>query len=57
MKKRQSNFELLRIVCMFLIVAGHVTWQTKFSYSELDLIHRVSIQSLWMGGELEVGAF
>lgn len=57
MKKRQSNFELLRIVCMFLIVAGHVTWQTKFSYSELDLIHRVSIQSLWMGGELGVWGF
>ncbi|KWU04925.1 hypothetical protein AEL95_00015 [Lactobacillus crispatus] len=57
MKKRQSNFELLRIICMFLIVAGHVTWQTKFSYSELDLIHRTSIQSLWIGGELGVWGF
>ena len=57
MKRRQSNFELLRIICMFLIVAGHVTWQTKFSYSELDLIHRTSIQSLWMGGELGVWGF
>lgn len=42
MKKRQSNFEPLRIICMFLIVAGHVTWQTKFFYSELNLVHRVS---------------
>lgn len=57
MKKRQSNFELLRIICMFLIVAGHVTWQTKFSYDELNLVHRVSIQSLWMGGELGVWCF
>lgn len=40
MKKRQSNFELLRIICMFLIVAGHVTWQTKFSYDELNLVHQ-----------------
>lgn len=57
MKKRQSNFELLRIICMFLIVAGHVTWQTKFSYNELNLLHRISIQALWMGGELGVWGF
>ncbi len=57
MKKRQSNFELLRIISMFLIVAGHVTWQTKFSYTDLSLFHRVSIQSLWMGGELGVWGF
>ena len=57
MKKRASNFELLRIISMFLIVAGHVTWQTKFSYNELNLLHRISIQALWMGGELGVWGF
>ncbi len=57
MQKRQSNFEILRIICMFLIVAGHVTWQTKFAYNELSIVHRVSIQSLWMGGELGVWGF
>lgn len=33
MEKKASNFELLRIISMFLIVAGHVTWQSKFSYN------------------------
>ena len=57
MEKKASNFELLRIISMFLIVAGHVTWQSKFSYNELNLLHRISIQALWMGGELGVWGF
>ncbi|WP_251717090.1 acyltransferase [Lactobacillus agrestimuris] len=57
MKKRLSNLELLRIVSMFLIVLGHTTWQTKFSYSTMPLAHKVSIQSLWIGGEMGVWAF
>lgn len=31
MEKRQSNFELLRILCMFLIVGFHIVDQTKMS--------------------------
>ena len=29
LEKRQSNFELLRIVCMLLIMGLHITRQTK----------------------------
>ncbi|RVU70942.1 MULTISPECIES: acyltransferase [Lactobacillus] len=57
MKKRASNFELLRIISMFLIVLGHVTWQTKFNYNDMSLFHKLSIQGLWMGGELGVWCF
>lgn len=57
LKKRKSNFELLRIISMFLIVLGHVTWQTKFAYNNMTLLHKVSIQSLWTGGELGVWGF
>lgn len=27
-EERKSNIELLRIICMFLIIAGHLTWQS-----------------------------
>ncbi|MCT3487413.1 hypothetical protein EFR34_09820 [Lactobacillus delbrueckii subsp. lactis] len=56
-KVRQSNFELLRIISMFLIVLGHVTFQTKFVYPRQAVLHNVSIQSLWIGGKLGVWEF
>lgn len=31
LKRRQSNFELLRIICMFLIVGFHITGQTQMN--------------------------
>ncbi len=30
-EKRQSNFELLRILCMVLIVGYHITGQTRMN--------------------------
>lgn len=56
-KKRQSNFELLRIISMFLIVLGHVTWQTHFSFPINSPIKNTAIQSLWIGGEFGVWLF
>lgn len=57
LKQRQSNFELLRIISMFLIVLGHVTYQTKFIYPKQTILHNVSIQALWIGGKLGVWEF
>lgn len=56
-KKRQSNFELLRIISMFLIVLGHVTWQTHFKFPLNSPVKNTAIQSLWIGGEFGVWLF
>lgn len=48
MKKRKSNLELLRIIAMFLIVLGHVTWQTDYSYKISENFLSVLLtQMLW----------
>lgn len=56
--KRKSNFELLRIISMFLIVVSHVTWEGNFSFSDKSRIFgNASIQSLWMFGQIGVISF
>lgn len=58
MKKRKSNLELLRIIAMFLIVLGHVTWQTDYSYKISENFLSVLLtQMLWIGGPLGVTIF
>ena len=50
-KKRNSNFELLRILAMVLIVASHFAAHGGFSFSNTDIsFNRIWIQLLEMGG-------
>ena len=57
-QKRESNFELLRIISMFLIVVNHFCVHTGFLFSENQLtINQLYIQFIQMGGKLGVVAF
>lgn len=57
MTNRNSSYDLLKIISIFLIVLGHVTWQTNFYYDSSCMLKNVFIQSLWIGGELGVYCF
>lgn len=55
---RNSNIELLRIVCILIIVAHHFSIHPKwdFDYGRIT-INRVFLQSLCIGGKLGVNCF
>lgn len=57
MKVRQSNFELLRILAMFLIVAHHYSVHGGWSYPVGFDMHKFYVQSLSFGGKLGVNLF
>ncbi|MFA0438587.1 acyltransferase family protein [Vibrio sp. 10N.222.51.C12] len=54
---RQSNFELLRILAMFLIVAHHYSVHGGWNYPIGFEIHKFYAQSLSIGGKLGVNFF
>ncbi len=56
-KPRSSNFELLRIVCMFLIVAHHYSVHSYFSFENTLSFNRILVQILSLGGKLGVNVF
>lgn len=57
-RKRSSNFELLRIITMILIVASHFTSLGKFQFSnETISINRLWIQFMTMSGKIGVNVF
>ncbi len=57
-KKRTSNFELLRIIMMILIVASHFACHGKFGFSEDTIsINRLWIQFTTIGGKIGVNVF
>ena len=58
-KIRQSNFELLRIVCMILILMSHCDDFFGLSnlYSETIGINKIITDFLHMGGSIGVGCF
>lgn len=57
-KIRNSNFELLRILSMLLIIAHHFAVHGVFSYGTDDLsMNRFWIQLLHMGGKIGVNIF
>ena len=58
MAKRQSNFELLRIVAMLMIVFHHFAYHGAFNYDSTS----ISISYFWysliiMGGKIGVNIF
>lgn len=55
-KERSSNFELLRIVCMLMIVMFHAAFKGKFGESG-GLADSLIIKSFWFLGELGVNVF
>ena len=58
LKKRTSNFELLRIIMMLLIVASHFASHGKFEFSnETISINRLWIQFITIGGKIGVNIF
>lgn len=56
--RRQSNIELLRIICMLMIIAHHFSVHSGFDFSADPLsLSRVWTQVLWSGGKVGVDVF
>lgn len=54
---RQSNFELLRMISMFLIVSTHLTNQSGIASSNISGFNRVFTDFLSSGGRISVNLF
>ena len=54
--QRQTNFELLRILAMFLIVSFHLSFKSGFSFDEPSA-DTLLVKTLWLLGELGVNLF
>ena len=56
--QRKSNFELLRIFCMLMIVASHFGLYTPFQFSATTItMNRLWMQLLQIGGNVGVNIF
>lgn len=55
-KIRMSNFELLRILCMFLIVAHHFSVHSTFS-NDISVVNLCLVRALRIGGKLAVNVY
>lgn len=55
MKKRNSNIELMRIVCILLVVAHH--YSVHGGWGELSDVNRNIIRLIGIGGKLGVNCF
>lgn len=56
--QRKSNFELLRILCMLMILASHFALYTPFEFATTTItINRLWMQFLQIGGHIGVNAF
>lgn len=55
--KRQSNFELLRIICMLLIIGHHLAVHGNYPYTENVVINDYIIRLFTIGGKLGVNIF
>lgn len=56
--KRQSNFELLRIIAMLMIIGHHFAVHTGFTFSENIITpERAYLQLISMGGKLGIDLF
>lgn len=54
---RDSNFELLRIVLMLMIVAHHFTVHSGFSFSNSFLFNKIFLAFFGSGGKIGVNGF
>lgn len=56
--KRQSNFELLRIVAMLMIVCHHFSFHGGFAFTNTEInISRIWVNLLSMGGKIGVDIY
>lgn len=56
--QRKSNFELLRIVAMLMIIAHHFSVHGDFKFqTDVITINRLWIQFIWIGGKIGVDIF
>ncbi len=56
-KTRESNFELLRIICMILIIMHHYALYSGFNFSTDITINRIIVQIITIGGKIGVNVF
>ncbi|GAF41281.1 membrane protein [Agrilactobacillus composti DSM 18527 = JCM 14202] len=57
-QKRSSNFELLRIVSMFIIILGHYALGTNWYFATNTMfLRKEAVQFLWVGGRMGVVTF
>ncbi|MGL4862403.1 MAG: acyltransferase family protein [Cetobacterium sp.] len=56
-KERSSNFELLRIFAMVLIVTHHYSIHGNWEFNEVISMSKLYIQFLSIGGKLGVNLF
>ncbi len=54
---RNSNFELLRLLSMFVIVAYHYSLYGRFTFENTITFNRVFVQILSIGGRLGINCF
>ncbi|WP_459127774.1 acyltransferase [Latilactobacillus curvatus] len=57
MKKRESNFELLRILSMLLIIIHHFSVHTNWNFTPGLYFSKVFIEFLSIGGKIGVNCF
>lgn len=57
MTKRKSNIELLRIVCILLIISFHVVYKAGFTFTNVLTINKLIVKTFWLFGELGVNLF
>ena len=57
MKQRSTNFELLRIVSMFMIIVFHCAYHSTFNFDGALTVNTLSVKTFWMLGELGVNLF
>ena len=56
-KKRQSNYEMLRIIAILMIIQFHYVYKAGWEISQAPLLNVVVIDAFWMFGEIGVNLF
>ena len=56
MKERKSNFELLRIIAMILIISFHIVFHSEYEITTLNFNNYI-IKVFWLFGEIGVNLF
>ena len=56
-KIRESNFELLRIISMLLIVGHHYAIYSGFAFTENISVNKLIVQFFAIGGKVGVNIF
>lgn len=56
-KQRESNIELLRLIAIFLIILGHLSWETQLASPKTLHDPVILIRTFWIGGKFGVNIF